>query len=773
MSHLTDPCFDWSNLGPLPPGTLVWAKLKGYQPWPAIVSDENGKTHDKIHVIFLEFHNQHAWIPNKNITLFTNDNDFKLSGKIIKKAANTAMRMCAMDAEDRLQEVQDINNDKSVTNDGKVNNWRKLSMSPVVNVERYSAKMCNNNIVQHNESPADEKVDNWNKLGMTPKKKVEENCTVAGNSLSFDCDQCNMTFSNSKSLFVHKRNSTSELCNKSYTSENVNTNKQSHTELKPFSCETCHKSFPLLSEIKKHKECHYEESLNKSNFNTSFNNSPPVQEEATPFPIRDYPNNGSRIIQHPMRGCGGVRMPRGPGPVDSSNNSNFKTNSNLSPFVHEKVPSFSHFPSNGARMIRPPMQGRGEMRMRGRPPMRGRGGIRMSGAPGSPLVRGMRPMGCGAPDMRGTPMGRGAPGMRGASMGRGAPDMRGTPLGRGAPDMRGTPIGRGVPDMRGTPMGRGAPNMRGTPMRRGAPDMRGPQMGRCGPDMRGTPMGSGAPDIRQLPIGRSTPGMRGTPMGSGAPDIRRLPIGRSTPGMRGTPLGSDASDIRGLPIGRGAPVMRGTPGGTLVRGCGVPGMQGVRPPSRHGASKGPWPECPKQPPASINYVRADRANLPPAPKPKKIKVEVEDYSHEESPPSMISKPALDRLQYCGISVTRQKVPNFPNDLKLPSGITVSRGYSAAQRNSDVHKPDGSGSSSNRPASEEPAKAPAPKDPPRSERTINRDTFTPEQRSCSILPTSDEPTKASAFLDPSCSKRTIDLDNFTPEQKQQLRLLGII
>jgi len=65
----------------------------------------------------------------------------------------------------------------------------------------------------------------------------------------------------------------------------------------------------------------------------------------------------------------------------------------------------------GARMIRPPMRGRGGVRMRGAP------GGPIRGAPGGPLVRGMRPR---------MPMGRGGPGMRGRG---GPPGVRGAPRG--------------------------------------------------------------------------------------------------------------------------------------------------------------------------------------------------------------------------------------------------------------------------------------------------------------------------------------------------------
>merc|ERR1719319_102983 len=83
-------------------------------------------------------------------------------------------------------------------------------------------------------------------------------------------------------------------------------------------------------------------------------------------------------------------------------------------------------------MIRPPMRGQGEVRMRGTPgrfPKR-----RMRGNPGGPLVRGMRPR---------MPMGRGVPGIRGAIGGRKVigPHVMGIrpsiPLGRDATGMQG------------------------------------------------------------------------------------------------------------------------------------------------------------------------------------------------------------------------------------------------------------------------------------------------------------------------------------------------
>merc|ERR1719509_442354 len=52
------------------------------------------------HVIFLEFHNQHAWISHKGITLFTGPTDYKTAGRAIK-AAETASRLLSIPIEDR------------------------------------------------------------------------------------------------------------------------------------------------------------------------------------------------------------------------------------------------------------------------------------------------------------------------------------------------------------------------------------------------------------------------------------------------------------------------------------------------------------------------------------------------------------------------------------------------------------------------------------------------------------------------------------------------
>jgi len=70
-------------------GTLVWAKMRGYPFWPAVitrdpddgefvkVSDSVYKTQKKIHVLFLEYNNQRAWIPCASVNLYKGRQKFE------------------------------------------------------------------------------------------------------------------------------------------------------------------------------------------------------------------------------------------------------------------------------------------------------------------------------------------------------------------------------------------------------------------------------------------------------------------------------------------------------------------------------------------------------------------------------------------------------------------------------------------------------------------------------------------------------------------------
>merc|ERR1719483_480489 len=88
----------------------------------------------------------------------------------------------------------------------------------------------------------------------------------------------------------------------------------------------------------------------------------------------------------------------------------------------------------------------------------------------------------------------------------------------------------------------------------------------------------------------------------------------------------------------------------------------------------------------------------------KAKVEVVDLSDVDSPPPPPRNPTLDKLQACGISISRQKAPQVPKGLKLPPGISLSpapTGYSSGRRTS-MSSSGGSGSYSITPANDEPS-----------------------------------------------------------------------
>merc|ERR1719232_1856903 len=210
-----------------------------------------------------------------------------------------------------------------------------------------------------------------------------------------------------------------------------------------------------------------------------------------------------------------------------------------------------------------------------------------------------------------------------------------------------------------------------------------------------------------LPIRLGTPG---TPTSPGARPVRpargrggvRM-RGQIRPGMRPR-----------MPMRPGAPGPRGMrPGGPR----GIP-PRGMRPggPVRPG---GPRPGAPRPGAPGVLRPGAPRPSAPisaaPAPPTtgtalkgpggKVTKIECVDLSDDDSPPPPPRNPTLDKLQACGISISRQKAPQVPKGLKLPPGISLSpapTGYSCVRRSSVSSSGGGSGSYSITPANDEPS-----------------------------------------------------------------------
>ena len=70
-------------------GALVWAKMRGYPFWPSLITrdphdGEFVKTNDgfykkqnKIHVLFLEYQNQRAWVPTTSVVKYEGRENFE------------------------------------------------------------------------------------------------------------------------------------------------------------------------------------------------------------------------------------------------------------------------------------------------------------------------------------------------------------------------------------------------------------------------------------------------------------------------------------------------------------------------------------------------------------------------------------------------------------------------------------------------------------------------------------------------------------------------
>jgi len=129
-------------------GSLVWAKMKGYPPWPALVVPDpvSGKSKEKRkggefwHVLFLEYRNEVAWIPQTHIEVFSRKGSGKVkkgNNKALVKAVELATSLSDMSCMDRIakfteyQYMQDV--DERIPMQEK---YLKLSMIPVVKLKR-------------------------------------------------------------------------------------------------------------------------------------------------------------------------------------------------------------------------------------------------------------------------------------------------------------------------------------------------------------------------------------------------------------------------------------------------------------------------------------------------------------------------------------------------------------------------------------------------------------------------------------------------------------
>jgi len=137
-----------------PVGSLVWAKMKGYPAWPAIVVPDpqtgksrevrRGKQGEWRHVLFLEYRNEVAWLHQDHLKIFSTKGSAKVKGrnKALAKAVELASNLFNMSCMDRIrsfteyQQVQMKEEDRSYKGISVGQVWTKLSMEPVVRLKR-------------------------------------------------------------------------------------------------------------------------------------------------------------------------------------------------------------------------------------------------------------------------------------------------------------------------------------------------------------------------------------------------------------------------------------------------------------------------------------------------------------------------------------------------------------------------------------------------------------------------------------------------------------
>ena len=148
-------------------GSLVWAKMSGYPSWPSIVVEDpktkqyfktkkstkkkNGrgsrKDEEFLHVLFLNWMEEVAWIPCSSISVYKLQSNNKVRSRSDprSKAGLIANSLLDMSCEERLERYADIQKtnrlslvDKEVDHN---KNYPKLFMYPIVKVQRIESAL--------------------------------------------------------------------------------------------------------------------------------------------------------------------------------------------------------------------------------------------------------------------------------------------------------------------------------------------------------------------------------------------------------------------------------------------------------------------------------------------------------------------------------------------------------------------------------------------------------------------------------------------------------
>ena len=137
-------------------GELVWAKMPGYPAWPAlIVMEHKSQTFKKtvsskkkkkfvlhLHVLFLNYKDQVAWIPASNINKYHFTSSSKhLSKKDsrIKEAVAQANMFVPLSCSDRIDGLVDIQTSQKTQS--LYEKYPKLLMKPVIQIQRFKSTL--------------------------------------------------------------------------------------------------------------------------------------------------------------------------------------------------------------------------------------------------------------------------------------------------------------------------------------------------------------------------------------------------------------------------------------------------------------------------------------------------------------------------------------------------------------------------------------------------------------------------------------------------------